>query len=134
MNRGKTWVQNTAAVLRVILGLIFAFSGIGFFFTPLSTIIGDPTSTSGIFMSALIATGYFLPFLKVIEALCGLTLIFSKRFAAFILVILAPITIHIFLYSLFLYPSILFAPILLLVIEIFLAWFNWHKFAPIFKR
>ena len=134
MNRDKKWVRYTATTVRILLALIFILSGISYFFTPEATIIGDAASVSGKFMTALLGTGYFLPVLKIIELVSGLIMLFSKRLTAFALILLSPIIIHIFLYSLFLYQSIIIAPIVLGIFAIFLAWYNWAKYAPLFRK
>ena len=133
MNRGKNWVQNTATTVRILMAFVFVVSGISYFFSPVTAIIGDPGSPSGVFIVGLLNTGYFLPFLKVTEIISGLIL-FSKRFSAFALVILAPIIVQIFLYAIFLNRAITLVAIILGAVEIFLAWYNWHKFAPLFKK
>ncbi len=64
------------------------------------------------FMTGIMATGYFFPLLKTTEALCGLLLLINRAAPA-ALVILAPITLNIILFHIFLTPGInnLFMPV-----------------------
>ena len=57
------------------------------------------------FMTGLMASQYFMPFLKITESVCGLLLLIRVA-PSLSLVILAPITINIFLVHLFLTPGL----------------------------
>ena len=89
-------------VARIILGLIFAVFGlnklIGFLDMP------PPEGAAGAFMGALFATGYFFPFLGIVESVCGILLLIGKytRLAA---IVLMPVTINIVLFHVSLAPA-----------------------------
>lgn len=133
--KDKKGIRYTATTVRILLGLIFFGVGLMYFFMSPEANLGDPTTASGQFMAALYATGYFLPFLKATEVVCGFLLLFFKRFTSLALVILAPIIINIFLSGL-IGPFVIFnfiPGVVLGAMAIFLAWYNWHKFAPLFR-
>ena len=109
--------------VRVLLGLIFAASGIAFFLTtppPMEGPIAD-------FFKGMMATHYFFYLLKGCEILCGLALI-SGFFVPLALVVLAPIVLNILLVHAFLLPSGLPLALVLVVAEIYLALFS--KYSP----
>ena len=89
---------------RIILGLVYAvFGGMG-----LAIVLGlmpmpnAPMSEAATkFMEGIQATGYFFPLLKVTEVVCGLMLLFGCA-APLALVVIAPVTLHIILFNLFL--------------------------------
>jgi len=88
---------------RILLGLIFFVFGLNGFlnFIPAPAEMPEKVMT---FMNGIMATGYFLPFLKGTETICGLLLLVGA-FVPLALVVLAPIVLNIFLFHAFLEPS-----------------------------
>jgi uncharacterized membrane protein YphA (DoxX/SURF4 family) len=104
---------------RVLLGLIFFVFGLNFFlhFIPQP----PPTGPAGAFAGAMFATGYLFVVLKVIETVSGALLI-AGRFVPLVLAVLAPIVINILLFHGFLAPAGIPLAIVVLALELFLAW------------
>jgi len=121
-------MSKAVLVARILLGLIFLVFGLNFFFEFFE--LPQPSEAGGAFLGALGATGYFFYLLKVIEILCG-ALLLAGRFVPLALVLLAPIVVNIFLYHLFLDPAGLPLAILILVLELFLAWAYWPAYAGV---
>jgi putative oxidoreductase len=118
---------------RLLLGLIFLVFGLNGFlqFLPIPPMPDAAMS----FLGALGSSGYFFPVLKATEVLCGLLLL--TGFAAPVaLVILAPITLQIFLFHAVLTPGLqnLILPIAMVVLHILAACAFWPKYAPLFKK
>ena len=109
-----------AKIAQVVLGLIFLVFGLnGFFnFIPMGS---PPTGAAGDFVMGLFKSGYFLPFLKGIEVICGILLLVN-RFATLALLILAPIIINILLFHTFLAHEGLPMAIVLVGLLGYLAW------------
>ena len=106
-------------VARVVLGLAFFVFGLNGFlnFIPQP----PPPPAAGAFAGALFATGYFFPLLKGTEVLASLLLL-SNRYVPLALAVLAPILINITAFHLFLEPpATLGLPIVLLILELYLA-------------
>ena len=107
---------------RVLLGLIFFASGL----VGLLNLYPMPPNLPErllAFNSGLMATGYFFPFLKGIELLCGLLLL-TGAFVPLALVMLAPIVINIFLVHAFLAPNGLPVAIMIGLLLSYLAFFS----------
>jgi uncharacterized membrane protein YphA (DoxX/SURF4 family) len=104
---------------RILLGLIFVVFGLNGFlhFLPQPPISGPPAAFAG----ALFASGYFFPLLKGTEVAAGLLLL-SGRYVPLALTVLAPVIVNILAFHVFLEPSGLPIPLLILVLEVFLAW------------
>ena len=117
-------------VIRVLLGGLFAFSGIAFFLmTPPEIPPGDLAT----FMAGMMASKYFFPLLKVTEIVCGLLLI-SGFFVPLALVVLAPIVINIFFVHLMMTPiETLVTPVLIGIAMIYLSFFS-PSYSPAIKR
>ena len=90
-------------IARLLLGFVFFAGGIvGLFnLVPVPT---DLPEKQMAFNSGLMATGYFFPFLKLTETLCGAALL-SGMFVPLALIVLAPVVLNIFLLHAFLAPS-----------------------------
>lgn len=105
---------------RLGLGLIFFVFGLnGFFnFLPQPPL---PEQAMG-FLGGLASSGYFFPFMKATEVICG-ALLLANFFAPLALVILAPITINIFLFHAILTPGLqnLVLPLVLVAASLVLA-------------
>ena len=123
---------------RIILGLIyFVFGSMG-----LAMALGlltmpqpaMPDAAAG-FMKGIMGTPYFLPLLKVTEAVCGL-LILSNIAAPLALVIIAPVTLHILFFHAFLTPGLsnLTLPLIMVTAQILAMSGYWKKYQPLFSK
>ena len=113
---------------RIVLGLIFFVFGLNFFFNFLP--LPDLPEPAGNFMGALMATGYMFPFIKITEIVCG-ALLLAGVFVPLALTVLAPIVLNIFAFHLFLDPGGIGIAILVIALEIFLAWAYRDSFAGV---
>jgi uncharacterized membrane protein YphA (DoxX/SURF4 family) len=104
---------------RILLGLIFFVFGLNFFlhFIPQP----PPSGPAGAFAGAMFATGYLFVLVKVVETVSGALLI-AGRFVPLVLAVLAPIVINIIFFHAFLAPAGIALPIVVLALELFLAW------------
>lgn len=103
---------------RILLGLVFVVFGFNYF-VPFMKVPPAPANAMA-FMGALFKTGYMFPFIKGTEIIAG-ALILSGRFAPLGLVILAPITLNILAYHLFLAGGAAMS-VVLVALQGFLAW------------
>jgi uncharacterized membrane protein YphA (DoxX/SURF4 family) len=115
---------------RILLGLIFFVFGGMYFFMKMP--VPDTTTAMGKFSEGLMASGYFMPFLKGTETLMGLLLLLN-RFTPVALLVLAPIMLNILLFHSFLEPSGLPIALLNVALALFLAWANWAKYKGLFE-
>jgi putative oxidoreductase len=115
---------------RVLLGLIFLVFGLnGFFhFLPQPPMSGPPAAFAG----ALFASGYMFPLLKGTEVIAG-ALLLSGRLVPLALTVLAPVVVNIVAFHLFLAPSGLALPILIVALGVFLAWSYRSSFAGVLR-
>ena len=118
---------------RLLLGLIYFVFGLNGLlnFLPSPPM---PESAMG-FLEGLVKSGYFLPVLAATQTLAGFLLL--TGFAApLALVILAPITLQIFLFHLFLTPGLpnLIVPLLLGILHLTAASAYWRIYRPLFSK
>ncbi len=130
MKENKT-LKYCAIIARFLLGLVFFVFGFGYFFMGDMPI--DVKTPAGQFAAGLLATGYFFPFLKIVEGIAGLMLFF-KRTTPLALLVLAPIIIQIVLFGIFLDQSGLPVGFLCAVFAVFLGWYNWDKYSKLFEK
>lgn len=112
---------------RVLLGLVFFVFGLNGFlqFLPQPPV----PAPAGAFMGALAATGYFFPLLKGVEVVAG-ALLLANRFVPLALAVLAPVVVHIVAFHTFLAPGGLPIALLVLALELYLAWVYRRAFRP----
>jgi putative oxidoreductase len=115
---------------RVLLGVIFFVFGLnGFFhFLPQPPMSGPPAELAG----AFIASGYMFPLIKGTEVIVG-ALLLSGRLVPLALTVLAPVVLNIFAFHLFLAPSGLPLPIVIVALGVFLAWSYRSSFAGVLR-
>lgn len=108
-------------IARLLLGLIFTVFGLNGFFEFLPP--PKLPEAGGEFLGALVASGYLMTLVKLTEVVGGVLLLLG-RFVPLALTILAPIIVNIVLFHLFLAPgaAAMAVPILVLVLELYLAW------------
>ena len=115
-------------VLRILLGLLFLFGGIAFFFTTPPPLEGDMAT----FFAGLKASKYFFYLLKGTEIACGLALV-TGFFVPLALVVLAPISINILLVHAALEPSGLPMAVAIGLVLAYLAFFS-PSYSPTVKK
>jgi putative oxidoreductase len=118
---------------RLLLGLIYFVFGLN----GLLNFLPSPPmpETAMGFLEGLVKSGYFLPVLAATQTLAGFLLL--TGFAApLALVILAPITLQIFLFHLFLTPGLpnLIVPLLLGILHLTAASAYWRIYRPLFSK
>ena len=116
-------------IVRIILGIILIVFGANKFlhFIPME----GPTGSAGDFMNSLGATGYVLPFIGAMEIVIGAMLLF-KKWVAFALIVLVPISLNILLFHLFLdIPGVSLA-LLIVVLNGILIYKHWLQYKPLF--
>jgi putative oxidoreductase len=120
---------------RLVLACIYLFFGLDFFLHFTQSGAPDPSTKPGNFLAALLASGYFFVVLKSIEVVCGLLLL-ANWFVPLVLIILYPISVHIFLFNSLLAHSTepLIISTVIILSNTYLAW-NYRRFyKPLFRR
>jgi putative oxidoreductase len=116
-------------ITRVLLGLPFLIFGLNHFFPFIPHPPMDGVALD--YMMGLTKVGYFWPLLRGLEILIGISLI-SGRFVPLALAVLAPISLHIFLFHAFVLLANLPLAIIILVLHIFLMVKYWAYYKQIF--
>lgn len=124
-------MKKVALIARIILGSIFTLFSLMYFFNlmPAQEIQGP----SAAFMTGLFSSGYMMTVVKLIELICGIALI-TGQFVALSTVVIFPITLNIFLFHAFLEPASVAMSIVLLVLNLFLAYTNKESYQLILAR
>lgn len=108
-------------IARILLGLIFVVFGLNFFLHFYNPAMPAMSPAATAFQTGLFGSGYFFKFLKVIEILCGLSILIN-RYTALFLVVLFPISINILLFHAFLLPSGVPVGIIVVLLNLFLGY------------
>ena len=123
---------------RIVLGLIyFIFGGMGLAiaFGLMKPPDQPMTEAAGAFFAGIMATKYFFPLLKITETAGGLLLLIGRG-APLALVILAPVTLNIFLFHMFVTPGAkeIILPGVMVAAHILAMAGYWNKYKPLFKK
>src|SRR5580704_167164 len=126
----NTIARNFPTIARVGLGLVFATFGLNKLlpFLPQPPISGPPAQ----FFGALFASGYMIPLIALTEILAGLMLL-SGRFVPLGLTLLAPVIVNILGFHLFLAQGGYGVPVVVLALELYVAWTYRDAFAPMLR-
>ena len=125
----------TTTGARLILGLIYFVFGLNGFLNFLKITPPPMSEAAMAFVGGLMRSGYFMPFLSGTQVIGGFLLL--TGFAApLALVILAPITLNIFLVHLYLTPGLqnLVLPLVMAVSQIIAISGYWKIYRPLFPR
>lgn len=108
-------------IARIVLGLIFLIFGINQFVQIMDSIVHFPLldRKADSYLMTLSRAEYFFPCLKILEMLCGISLLIN-RFTALFLIALFPITLNMFLFEVFLGQQLLPLGITVLGLNVFL--------------
>jgi DoxX. len=117
-------------IARILLGFIFFASGLAGLLG-LVPVPPDLPERLVTFNTGLMASIYFMPFLKAVETICGLMLL-SGMWVPLALVVLAPVVLNIFLVHAFMAPSGVPLAVILGLLMIYLSFFA-PPYAPTIK-
>src|SRR5262245_48418107 len=120
----------TSKIARILLGLAFAVFASNYFL-PFLPPPGAPPPNAMAFLAAF-AGSHFLGFVKTIELVTALLLL-SNRFVPLALTLLAPILVGITAFHILLEPAGLALPLVLVALEVVVAWSYRSAFAPMLR-
>ena len=125
-------MKTTVLVSRLILGFLYFVFGLDYFFTfiPVQPL---HTGVTGAFIAGLKGIGYFYPMMKVVEIVCGLSLLIN-RYAPFSAVAVFSISLNVFLFHTILVPSGWYMGCLLLGPNLLLGWGYRKYYAGMFTK
>jgi hypothetical protein len=111
---------------RVLLGLVFfgfGLMGVLAYFRviPMPGPSTPPPEAAAAFSAAMMKTGYMFPLVKFTEVIAG-ALLLANRFVPLALALLAPVVVNIVAFHAFLAPAGLWLPLVVLALEIGLAY------------
>ena len=114
-------MKNAIIIIRTLFGLLLVFSAVVVLFkVPVDA--PAPTGNALTFMTGLMATGYFMTLLKVVELICGMMLI-ANICAPLATVAIFPISLNIILFHAFLDdPKKLPVAVFVILANLFLAY------------
>ncbi|MFC7356214.1 DoxX family membrane protein [Jejudonia soesokkakensis] len=116
-------------LLRMILALLLLVFGANKIY-PFLPIFSMPPAAAN-FMESLQSTGYVLYVVAVLEICIGLLLLFRK-WVPFALLVLAPISINILLFHLFLDVSSIWVAIVIVALNAILIYKYWQSYRQLF--
>ncbi len=126
----KSFARHLPTIARVLLGLMFFIFGL----MGLLNLMPPPppeTLPPGLvaFSEAMMKTGYLFQLVKVTEVVVG-ALLLLNRFVPLALTLLAPVIVNIVAVHAFLAPSGLAMAVVILGLELYLAWSYRSAFRP----
>lgn len=117
-------------IVRLLVGLMFLFASVVVLFKLMPQ--PEPAGNAKIFMEGMATSGYLMTLIKVTELLCAIAFI-SGFFVPLAAVVIFPVIVNIFMFHLFLEPAGLPLAILLLLGDLFLAYYYRERYKPMLK-
>ena len=117
-------------IVRLLMGLMFLFASVVVLFK----LMPQPESTGDakVFMEGMVASGYLMTLVKLTELVCAIAFL-SGFFVPLAAVVIFPITLNILMFHLFLAPEGLPVAILLMIGNLFLAYYYRERYIPMLK-
>ena len=116
-------------IARILLGLIFCVFGLNGFLHFIPEPKTPMTEGAVAFAGALMNTGYMMPLVMGTQLLTG-ALLLINRFVPLALALIAPIIVGIITFHIFLAPATIGPAIVVVVLELYLAWAYRNAFRP----
>jgi uncharacterized membrane protein YphA (DoxX/SURF4 family) len=127
--KAKSFARFFPHIARVLMGLMFFVFGLNGFLNFIPQPKTPMPEGAAAFAGALMKTGYMMPLVMGTQLLVGVLLLLN-RFVPLALALIAPIIVGIVTFHIFLAPSTIGPAIVILVLEIYLAWAYRNAFRP----
>jgi putative oxidoreductase len=118
-------------IVRTLMGLMFLFASVVVLFKIDMGKMPEMSEANKTFMAGVMASGYLLTFIKVTELVCSI-LFLTGRFVTLATVVIFPITINILLSHIFVAPEGIPTAALLLIGNLFLAYYYRKNYETLF--
>ena len=117
-------------VVRVLLGLLLAFSG----FNKLIGFLENPPlpEAATALISALFNSGYMMTVVGIFEIVIGIMMVFN-RFVPLAAVLLVPLSINFILFHLFLDLRGIIPAVVISIANLYIVMVNWDLYKPLLK-
>lgn len=128
----KSFTRHIPTATRVLMGLaffVFGLDGFLHFFPQPSGPMPEGAAALG---AAFLKSGYLFPLIKGTELTVG-ALLFANRFVPLALALLAPVVVNIVAFHAFLAPSGIVMGLIVLALELYLAWIYRSAFRPMLQ-
>ena len=118
-------------IIRILLGIVLLAFGLNKLLPSPFIPLPELPQKAGDFMTSLGATGYVLKTVGLIEIGIGILLLL-KKWVAFALIALVPISLNILLFHLFLDVSGIIGAVVVVALNAILIYKHWPQFRPLF--
>jgi uncharacterized membrane protein YphA (DoxX/SURF4 family) len=125
----RAWLRHVPTVARIVMGLLFTMTGLNGFLNFLPQPTTPMPEGAVAFSGALMKTGYMFPLIMGVQLLVGVLLVVN-RFVPLALALIAPIIVGIITFHIFLAPSGMAMAIMVVLLEIYLAWAYRNAYRP----
>jgi hypothetical protein len=126
--KARSFARHLPTAGRVLMGLLFFVTGLNGFlnFLPQPSTLPEGAVA---FAGALMKTGYLFPLIMATQLIVG-ALLLANRFVPLALAVIAPIVVNIIAFHVFLAPSGIPLALVVLTLEVYLAWAYRKAYVP----
>jgi uncharacterized membrane protein YphA (DoxX/SURF4 family) len=125
----RSFARHLPTVARILMGLMFFVFGLNGFLNFIPQPKTPMPEGAAAFAGALMKTGYMMPLVMGTQLLVGVLLLLN-RFVPLALALIAPIIVGIISFHLFLAPATMGPGLVVLILEVYLAWAYRNAFRP----
>jgi uncharacterized membrane protein YphA (DoxX/SURF4 family) len=126
---GKSFSRYLPHIARLLMGLAFFIFGLNGFLNFIPQPKTAMPENVMAFMGGMMKTGYMMPLISGTQLLVGVLLL-ANLFVPLALALIAPVIVNIILFHVFLSPAMMAPGIIVLVLELYLAWAYRAAFRP----
>jgi uncharacterized membrane protein YphA (DoxX/SURF4 family) len=127
--KGKSFSRYLPHIARILLGLVFLVFGLNGFLQFIPQPKTAMPENAMAFLGGLMKAGYMLPLISGTQVLVG-ALLLLNLFVPLALALIAPVIVNIVLFHVFLQPMGMSIAIVVLLLELYLAWAYRSAFRP----
>jgi hypothetical protein len=126
---GRAFARYLPPIARILMGGMFFVFGLNGFLNFIPRPKTPMPEVALTFLGALAKTGYMLPLISGTQVIVG-TLLLSNRFVPLALALIAPVIVNIVAFHAFIEPSGAIMAVLVLMLEVYLAWAYRKAYLP----